>query len=143
MREAYNRVEGRAMKPFYLSMLRCKDGSFYVGHTDDLERRIVEHGEGTCDGYTSRRRPVELVFVDEFFTRDEAIERERQLKGWSRAKKQALIEMFGEPLDGVDWLKTIAKHKHSLEKSKQGSDSMSDSSESNASSNEGDVPKKH
>lgn len=79
------------MRPFYLYILRCRDDSFYVGHTDDLERRMAEHDTGACGGYTARRRPVELVFVDEFQTRDEAKERERQVKGWSRAKKMALI----------------------------------------------------
>lgn len=76
-------------------MLRCHDGSYYVGHTDDLERRLSEHVDGTSGGYTARRRPVELVFVNEFASREETIERERQIKGWSRAKKEALI--------GGDW----------------------------------------
>jgi predicted GIY-YIG superfamily endonuclease len=79
------------VKPFYVYILRCRDGSYYVGHTDNLEKRMVEHTEGLCGGYTARRRPVELVFADEFATREETIERERQLKGWSRLKKEALI----------------------------------------------------
>lgn len=79
------------MKPFVLYMLRCRDGSYYVGHTDDLDKRIQEHEDGTCGGYTATRRPVELVFVDEFPTREDALARERQLKGWRRAKKEALI----------------------------------------------------
>jgi predicted GIY-YIG superfamily endonuclease len=79
------------MKPFFLYMLRCRDGSYYVGHTDDLDKRIQEHEDGTCGGYTATRRPVELVFVDEFQTREDALARERQLKGWRRAKKEALI----------------------------------------------------
>ena len=86
------------MKPFYLYILRCRDGSYYVGHTDDLEKRMVEHAEGICGGYTARRRPVELVFADEFSTREETIERERQLKGWSRKKKEALIRRDWESL---------------------------------------------
>ena len=49
----------RTLKPFYLYILRCRDGSYYVGHTDDLEKRMVEHAEGLCGGYTARRRPVE------------------------------------------------------------------------------------
>lgn len=86
------------MKPFYLYILKCRDGSYYVGHTDDLDKRMDEHAEGSCGGYTARRRPVELVFVDEFATREETIERERQLKGWSRAKKEALIRRDWEEL---------------------------------------------
>ena len=78
------------MKPFYLYMLRCKDGSYYIGHTDELEKRIAEHEAGTHRGYTYERRPVTLVFVTEFETRDEALQREMQMKNWSRAKKEAL-----------------------------------------------------
>jgi predicted GIY-YIG superfamily endonuclease len=79
------------MKPFFLYILRCRDGSYYIGHTDDLEQRIAQHQTGALGGYTARRRPVELAFSCEFATRDEALERELQLKGWSRAKKQALM----------------------------------------------------
>jgi tRNA/rRNA methyltransferase len=71
-------------------MLQCRDGSYYVGHTDDLAKRLAEHEDGTFGGYTARRRPVRLAFYDEFQTREEALERELQLKGWSRAKKEAL-----------------------------------------------------
>jgi predicted GIY-YIG superfamily endonuclease len=79
------------VKPFYVYMLECADGSYYVGHTDDLEKRMALHDAGSCAGYTAQRRPVQLVFADEFPSRDDAIQRERQLKGWSRAKKEALI----------------------------------------------------
>jgi len=79
------------MKPFYVYILCCADGAYYVGHTDDIERRLAKHNTGDATGYTANRRPVELVFLDEFASRDEAIARERQLKGWSRAKKSALI----------------------------------------------------
>jgi tRNA/rRNA methyltransferase len=76
---------------FYVYILRCADGSYYVGHTDDLERRLAAHQNGEISGYTSSRRPVELVFAEEFASRDEAFLRERQIKGWSRRKKEALI----------------------------------------------------
>ena len=79
------------MKPFWLYILRCSDGSYYVGHTDDLERRVAEHAAGELPGYTSTRRPVVLVYATEMASRDEALRREMQLKGWSRAKKEALI----------------------------------------------------
>jgi predicted GIY-YIG superfamily endonuclease len=79
------------MKPFYVYILRCKDQSYYVGHTDDLETRMLEHADGSMPGYTVKRRPVKLVFSCEFTSREEALERELQLKGWSRAKKEALI----------------------------------------------------
>jgi len=79
------------MKPFFLYMLRCADGKLYVGHTDDLEKRIALHQSGALGGWTSSRRPVELVFADGFATRAGALEREMQVKGWTRAKKEALI----------------------------------------------------
>ncbi|HEX5237049.1 MAG TPA: GIY-YIG nuclease family protein [Sphingomicrobium sp.] len=72
-------------------MLRCADGSYYVGHTDELEARIGAHQSGLLKGYTQKRRPVRLVRSQEFAERDEAFRAERQIKGWSRAKKEALI----------------------------------------------------
>ena len=78
---------------FWIYMLRCSDDSFYVGHTDNLEVRIEQHQQGTfADCYTFARRPVKLVFMQDFSSRDDAFIRERQLKGWNRAKKSALIE---------------------------------------------------
>ncbi len=79
------------MRPFFVYMLRCADGSFYVGHTDDLERRLAERDAGEVRGYTQSRRPVERVWSAEFPKRSDALERERQIKGWSRAKKSSLI----------------------------------------------------
>ena len=76
---------------FWAYMLRCADRSYYVGHTDDLEARFAGHQSGLIRGYTQNRRPVELVWSQEFAERDEAFRAERQIKGWSRAKKQALI----------------------------------------------------
>ena len=76
---------------FYVYILRCSDDSFYVGHTDNLESRIAAHQEGEVTGYTQSRTPVNLVFSEEFPDRIDALERERQLKKWSGAKKQALI----------------------------------------------------
>jgi tRNA/rRNA methyltransferase len=76
---------------FWAYILRCADGSYYTGHTDDLERRIAQHQAGTCGGHTRERRPVEFLWSQEFPTRAEALEAERQIKGWSRVKKEALI----------------------------------------------------
>ena len=77
--------------PFYVYIVRCRDASYYVGHTDDLEKRIADHNSGQLSAYTRKRRPVRLVWLDEFQTREEALAHERQLQGWSRAKKEALI----------------------------------------------------
>ena len=76
---------------FWIYMLRCSDTSFYVGHTDDLERRIAQHHDGTLPCYTLIRRPLQLVYSQEFWTREEALAVEHKIKGWSRAKKEALI----------------------------------------------------
>lgn len=78
------------MRPFYVYILRCADGSYYVGHTDDMDPRMQQHANGDI-GYTSLRKPVELVWQGEFETREGAIAFEQQVKGWSRAKKEALM----------------------------------------------------
>jgi putative endonuclease len=76
----------------YVYILRCADGSYYVGSTRaSLEQRIAQHNAGTFGGYTARRRPVQLVFQENFDRITDAIAAERQLKGWTRAKKEALI----------------------------------------------------
>ena len=77
---------------FWVYMLRCADGSYYVGHTENLEARLWQHQQGILCDWTSRRRPVELVWCDCVPTRYEALSFERRLKGWSRAKKEALIQ---------------------------------------------------
>lgn len=82
-----------------LYILRCSDGSYYTGLTkQEVEARVWEHNEGIFDGYTLKRRPVELVFTENYDRITDAIERERQIKGWSRAKKEALIASAYERL---------------------------------------------
>jgi tRNA/rRNA methyltransferase len=76
---------------FYAYLLRCADGHYYVGHTDDLDSRIAQHQAGAIPGYTQKRRPVQLLWTDRFPDRDSAFAAERQIKGWSRAKKEALV----------------------------------------------------
>jgi putative endonuclease len=75
-----------------LYILRCTDGSYYVGATrGGLETRIAEHQAGAFDGYTAYRRPVTLVFHQYFDRIQDAVSAERQVKGWRREKKEALI----------------------------------------------------
>jgi predicted GIY-YIG superfamily endonuclease len=76
---------------FYCCILRCSDGSYYTGHTDNLDHRIAQHQCGETPRYTQTRRPVILVWSQGFPSRLEALTAERQIKGWSRTKKQALI----------------------------------------------------
>jgi putative endonuclease len=91
----------------FVYMLRCADGSYYVGSAtgDDLTRRIAEHQSGAFPGYTSTRRPVELVWSEHFERITDAIAVERQIKGWGRAKK--------EPLMRGDWqsIQQLAKRR--------------------------------
>jgi LAO/AO transport system kinase len=95
------------VKSFFVYLLRCGDGSYYGGHTDNIELRMQQHYAGDV-GYTSTRKPVELVWQGEFETREGAIAFEQQVKGWSRAKKEALIRS--------DWedIKQLAKSKNSV-----------------------------
>ena len=78
------------MRSFYVYLLQCSDGSYYCGQTDSIESRMQQHYTGEI-GYTSTRKPVQLVWQGEFETREGAIAFEQQIKGWSRAKKEALI----------------------------------------------------
>ena len=88
-------------------MLHIRSGYFYIGHTDDLERRIVQHKTSALSGFTADHLPVELVWSQDFATRYEAQTAEKQIKGWSRAKKLALIR--------GDWgrISALAKKKDS------------------------------
>ena len=76
---------------FWAYILKCSDGSYYTGHTDNIDRRLVEHQTGLLPGYTSNRLPIELLWKEEFPSRYEALSAELQIKKWSRAKKEALI----------------------------------------------------
>ncbi len=71
---------------------RCSDGSLYIGQTSDLATRERLHNEGRGGSYTSRRRPVVLVYSEPHGSQRAAVDRERQLKRWTRAKKEALID---------------------------------------------------
>src|SRR5262245_26610839 len=72
-------------------ILRCADDTLYVGHTENLASREQTHNDGKGATYTAARRPVRMVYAEEHSSAASAIARERQLKGWSRRKKEALI----------------------------------------------------
>ncbi|CAG0929068.1 MAG: hypothetical protein EFKGCFLK_01564 [Rhodocyclaceae bacterium] len=76
---------------FRCYLRRCADGTYYAGHTDNLEQRVAQHRQDGIDGYTAKRLPVELVWSQEFATREEALAAEQQIKGWSRKKKEAMM----------------------------------------------------
>ena len=80
------------MKSYYVYIVKCNDDSFYTGITNNLERRLQEHAIGVdIEAYTYSRRPLELVWFETFTDPKQAIIIEKQIKGWSRRKKQALI----------------------------------------------------
>ena len=92
----------------FVYMLRCSDGTFYVGHTDNLAARIEAHNAGAGSTYTAARRPVELVYRETHMSVESAVARERQLKRWSAAKKEALVS------DDLARLKQLAKRRLNL-----------------------------
>jgi predicted GIY-YIG superfamily endonuclease len=92
----------------WVYILKCSDGSYYTGSAIDLEKRFAEHMEGTYDGYTFKRLPVKLVFSCEMPTMFEAFLRERQIKGWTRRKKEALIK--GEWNKLIEYSKSRKRH---------------------------------
>ncbi|MEE1654705.1 GIY-YIG nuclease family protein [Microvirga sp. CF3062] len=97
------RHEGEIMDGCWFYILRCADGSYYTGtsRSDNLETRVSQHNQGTFGGYTSKRRPVVLAYSAHFDSIVDAIAYERQVKGWSRAKKEALIRGDFEALQGM------------------------------------------
>ena len=76
----------------YTYILECSNGAYYVGSTNDMERRLKEHQAGEGGRYTSAHLPVKLVYYEEYQTIEDAFARERQIHGWTRAKKEALIK---------------------------------------------------
>src|SRR5512145_2648943 len=85
----------------WMYILECADGSYYVGSTKDLERRIAEHQERLGAKYTSRRLPVKLVYGEEYDRVADAYYREKQVQGWSRVKREALIKGEYESLPAL------------------------------------------
>ena len=77
--------------PWFVYILRCNDGSYYVGHTEDVPARVQRHQDGTGAAWTAARRPVSLMFEEEHPSEAAAVARERQIKKWSRQKKEAPV----------------------------------------------------
>jgi putative endonuclease len=90
------------MKIYFVYILKCRDSSYYTGFTSNLEKRYLEHQQGKYkESYTHNRRPLELVFYCEFSNVEMAIETEKQIKKWSRFKKEALINGIYENLPNL------------------------------------------
>ena len=82
---------------YFVYLLKCVDGSFYTGVAADYQKRFHEHKEGKGGRYTRLHKPEKLVYVERFETEMEALQRERQIKGWRREKKENLIR-HGKPM---------------------------------------------
>ena len=101
------------MKFYYVYILRCIDDSLYVGVTSDIDRRVIEHNAGKYpDAYTNSRRPVTLVFYQDFTDPNQAIEFEKKLKKWSRVKKQTLIDGNFDKLQDFSECRNATHHKY-------------------------------
>lgn len=101
------------MKTMYVYIVKCRDSSYYTGLTNDIERRMAEHNSGEDqNAYIYHRRPVELVFCETLNDTNQAIELEKQIKGWTRKKKEALIERNWEKLKQLAVCKNITSHKN-------------------------------
>ena len=98
---AFSSAPGHARGVPFVYILEYADGSYYVGSTWELERRVGEHNEGLGAEYTRRRRPVRLVWSSQLNRIDEAYWVEKQIQGWGRAKRQALIEGRFEDLPAL------------------------------------------
>ena len=94
----------------YCYILECTDGSYYTGSTKDISRRLEEHQNGLGANYTSKRLPVILIYYEEYDRIDQAFNREKQIQGWSRKKKEALIN------SEFDKLPELAKKIFSMKK---------------------------
>jgi putative endonuclease len=84
----------------WMYILQCSDGSYYTGSTNDLTRRLEQHKKGEGANHTKSRLPVKLIYFEEYSRIDEAFHREKQIQGWSRKKKEALIREDYKRLGG-------------------------------------------
>jgi len=92
---------------YYVYIVQCRDGLYYTGVTNDVDRRIAEHNSGVDQGcFTYIRRPVQLKYTEHFQNIEHAIAWEKQLKGWSRKKKEALLWEIIRP--SASWLRRKA-----------------------------------
>ena len=91
----------------YVYILLCSDGSYYTGSTNNLELRLQQHFSGEGSNYTQKHRPIKLLYFEEFSEISEAFYREKQIQGWSRKKKEALIKEKFEKLPDLSKNKNV------------------------------------
>jgi len=95
----------------YIYILKCSDDSYYTGSTKDMEKRLWQHQNGEGANHTKKRLPVELVYVEVCSLIDEAFAREKQIQGWSRKKKEALMRQNFELLRSLSLSKGLKRSK--------------------------------
>ncbi|MBW8200119.1 GIY-YIG nuclease family protein [Flagellimonas abyssi] len=100
----------------YVYILKCSDGSFYTGSTIDLDKRLKEHQYGRGANHTKKRLPVEWLYVEEYLSIAKAFEREKQVQGWSRLKKKALITGEFDALPNLSECKNETNFRYYKEK---------------------------
>ena len=99
------------MRKGYMYILKCSDGTFYTGSTIDLGVRMEQHSNGRGANHTAKRLPIELIYFEEFLRIEDAFYREKQVQGWTRAKKLALIESNYEALSKLAECKNESHYK--------------------------------
>ncbi|NOX90807.1 MAG: GIY-YIG nuclease family protein [Calditrichaeota bacterium] len=109
----------------YMYILKCADGSYYTGSTKDLRKRLLQHQSGEGANYTKKRLPVELVYYEEYDQIDQAFYREKQVQGWSRKKKEALINGQYEKLPELSRNYTQYRRRGNLLQSEEGTSTSS------------------
>jgi len=104
-----NTVFMKGFHNYYVYIVECSDGSYYTGVTNDIELRLIQHNNGdNFKSYTYSRRPVVLKYYEHYTNVRSAIAREKQFKGWSRIKKEALFR------EDWDFLKVLSKNRQSI-----------------------------
>jgi predicted GIY-YIG superfamily endonuclease len=98
------------MSQGFMYILECADGSYYTGSTNDIDRRLTEHQAGEGANYTKKRLPVKLLYLEEYDRLDDAFYREKQVQGWSRKKKEALISGQLDDLHGLAECKNVTHY---------------------------------
>ena len=94
----------------WMYILKCSDDSYYTGSTNNLDRRLEEHQSGNGANHTKKRLPISIVYLEEFQRIDRAFYREKQVQGWGRQKKEALINKIPEKL--IEYAKCLNKTSH-------------------------------
>ncbi len=100
------------MSKGWMYILECADGSYYTGSTNNLELRLAQHQAGEGANHTKKHLPVKLVYFEEYERIDQAFDREKQVQGWSRKKKEALIDGMPQKLHNLAVCKNETHYKN-------------------------------